>query len=49
MITRYITHLIDNWLVALYALGLAVFHFVHGLVPCRLTDHNRYPFWSHKH
>jgi len=47
MIGRYLEHLVRNWRVALFALGLALFHFAHGLFPCRLTDHNRYPFWAH--
>gem|GEM_PF-4014708 len=47
MITRYLEHLARNWLVALFALGLALFHFLHGIFPCWLTDHNRYPFWAH--
>lgn len=46
MIGRYLEHLVRNWRVALFALGLALFHFAHGLFPCRLTDHNRYPFWA---
>jgi|GEM_PF-3102010 len=30
---KYMAHLIDNWCVALHALGDCFAHFIHGLFP----------------
>ncbi|WP_154658867.1 hypothetical protein [Desulfocurvibacter africanus] len=38
----YIIHLWRNWRTALMALILAVFHFIHGLIPIGLTEHDRW-------
>jgi hypothetical protein len=42
-IYNYFKHLWLNWKVAGNALILVLFHFVHGLIPVCVTDHN---FWG---
>jgi hypothetical protein len=48
----YFQHLKRNFLVAFYCLELSVFqlgycvlHFMHGIFPCRYTDHH---FWQNR-
>jgi hypothetical protein len=38
----YFKHLFANWKVALKCFILFIFHFVHGVIPCKLTEHERY-------
>jgi hypothetical protein len=42
---NYFEHLIANWKVSLRCLALFIFHFVHGLIPCKYTEHE---FWGLK-
>jgi hypothetical protein len=39
----YIRHLKANWIVAGKGVALAAFHFVHGVIPCRWTEHE---YWN---
>lgn len=39
----YWRHLKDNWLVAARCLLLALMHALHGLIPCRFTEHE---YWG---
>ena len=39
---KYFYHLILNWAVAFRALLLFLFHFAHGVVPCKYTDHEHW-------
>lgn len=41
----YIKHLSANWEVAGKALLLFLFHFLHGLIPCKYTSHK---YWKLK-
>jgi hypothetical protein len=43
---RYFNHLAANWRIAGKSLLLFFFHFIHGLVPCKLTEHE---FWGLGH
>jgi len=39
----YIKHLKENIKVSLRCGKLMLFHFIHGLIPCKYTSHD---FWS---
>lgn len=43
LVRLYLTHLAANWKVSGKGLLLAGFHFVHGVIPCRWTEHE---FWN---
>ncbi len=43
MLRFYLEHLLANWKVAEKAFLLMVFHFLHGIVPCRFTEHE---YWG---
>jgi hypothetical protein len=43
MIRGYFIHLKANWKVAGKSLVLFLFHFFHGLIPRKLTEHE---FWG---
>lgn len=38
----YAEHLYRNWVVALRCVALAIFHAVHGVLPLRITEHERW-------
>jgi hypothetical protein len=40
---NYFRHMAINWLAAGKCLLLFFFHFIHGLIPCKLTEHE---FWG---
>ncbi len=40
----YFAHLKANWKVAVKCLALSTFHFIHGIVPCKYTEHEYYGF-----
>lgn len=42
-ITDYIHHFYKNFKVAVKAILLALFHFIHGLIPCKYTEHE---YWN---
>jgi len=39
----YYKHLKANWKVAGRGLILALFHFIHGVIPCKMTSHE---YWK---
>ena len=39
----YFVHLADNWRVAGRSLVMFFFHFIHGLIPVKVTEHE---FWG---
>jgi hypothetical protein len=43
-IMGYGEHLIKNWKVALHSLVYCLFHFFHGLIPCKYTSHEYWGF-----
>jgi membrane protein YdbS with pleckstrin-like domain len=43
-IAGYFRHLIANWKVSARAVVLALFHFVHGIIPVKYTSHNWWGF-----
>jgi len=44
----YLKHLLSNWFVAFKSLLLFIFHFLHGLVPCKYTSHEYLGFHLYK-
>jgi hypothetical protein len=42
LVRAYLLHLSSNWKVAGKGLVLAGFHFIHGIIPCRWTEHERW-------
>jgi hypothetical protein len=38
----YFIHLRKNWFVAIFSLWNMVTHFIHGLIPCKWTEHEFY-------
>jgi len=42
LVRLYFCHLAKNWKVAGKATLLAVFHFAHGIIPCRWTEHEKW-------
>jgi len=46
---KYLSHLYNNWKVAAKAFLLMIFHFLHGLIPCKFTDHNYWNFCLSEH
>ena len=43
IIKDYFKHLKENWIVAGKAILLFMFHFLHGLIPCKFTEHE---YWN---
>jgi hypothetical protein len=44
---NYFKHLLANWMVSIRAVLLALFHFVHGVIPVKYTSHNYWDFFLH--
>jgi hypothetical protein len=40
---NYTKHLLANWKVAGKCLVMFIFHFIHGIVPAKFTEHE---FWG---
>jgi hypothetical protein len=43
----YARHLWANWKVAGRSLAMGCFHFIHGIVPARITGHGFWGFGGH--
>jgi hypothetical protein len=41
-VMTYIKHLLSNWGVAGRSLTMALFHFIHGILPFKCTEHERH-------
>jgi hypothetical protein len=42
-IKKYFRHLVLNWNVAGRSLIMCLFHFIHGIIPVKITEHE---FWG---
>lgn len=45
ILKNYFLHLFANWKVAFRAFLLMFFHFLHGIIPCKYTEHE---YWGLK-
>jgi hypothetical protein len=44
---KYLRHLRVNWRVAGRCFIMCCFHFVHGIIPLRITEHDFWGFEGH--
>jgi hypothetical protein len=47
VVTGYTCHLLANWKVGTRGIVVALFHFIHGIIPVKYTSHNYWGFTMH--